>query len=256
MPRSTMRWKRRARCPRFRWDATWCSWMALRFPRRARWIRCWRFGRPSRNVSTRVYRRLRRAPRWAASIANNWSRKSRRRSERFRRQGSWSRHLDTHKHAHIFPEILKAMLRAARICGVRAIRSPFVPMKAIMAQRFAGKRTLMKRYGQVRMLNAFAGKFRRQTARAGLRAPDGVIGVIETGSMDGNSAAAGAGGTAGGNVGVGVPPGVCGCRSAGGADATGGVARAGAGFADFFGIEGVSGEGGDKGDWVPGSGGW
>ena len=76
------------------------------------------------------------------------------------------------------------MLRAARICGVRAIRSPFVPMKAIMAQQFAGKRALLKRYGQVRILNTFAGHFRRQTARAGLRAPDGVIGVIETGSLD------------------------------------------------------------------------
>ncbi len=94
-------------------------------------------------------------------------------------------HLDSHKHAHIFPEILRAMLRAARICGVGAIRSPFVPMKAIMAQRFAGKSVLLKRYGQVRVLNAFAGNFRRQTSRAGLRAPDGVIGVIETGSMDG-----------------------------------------------------------------------
>lgn len=94
-------------------------------------------------------------------------------------------HLDSHKHAHIFPEILKAMLRAARICGVRAIRSPFVPMKAIMAQQFAGRATLLKRYGQVRVLNAFAGNFRRQTSRAGLQSPDGVIGVIETGSMDG-----------------------------------------------------------------------
>jgi hopanoid biosynthesis associated protein HpnK len=94
-------------------------------------------------------------------------------------------HLDSHKHTHIFPEILRAMLRAAKICGVPAIRSPFVPMKAIMAQHFAGRRALLKRYGQVRILNTFAGNFRRQTARAGLRAPDGVIGVIETGSMDG-----------------------------------------------------------------------
>jgi hopanoid biosynthesis associated protein HpnK len=94
-------------------------------------------------------------------------------------------HLDSHKHAHIFPEILRAMLRAARICGVPAIRSPFVPIKAIMAQQFAGRATLLKRYGQVRVLNAFAGNFRRQTSRAGLRSPDGVIGVIETGSMDG-----------------------------------------------------------------------
>lgn len=93
-------------------------------------------------------------------------------------------HLDSHKHTHIFPEILNAMLRAARICGVRAIRSPFVPMKAIRAQQLAGRRVLLKRYGQVRVLNTFAGHFRRQTKRAGLRAPDGVIGMIETGAMD------------------------------------------------------------------------
>lgn len=94
-------------------------------------------------------------------------------------------HLDSHKHAHIFPDILSAMVRAARICGIPAIRSPFVPMKAIMAQQFAGQRALLKRYGQVRILNAFAGYFRRQTPKAGLRFPDGVIGVIETGLMDG-----------------------------------------------------------------------
>lgn len=93
-------------------------------------------------------------------------------------------HLDSHKHTHIFPSILAAMLRAARICGVRAIRSPFVPMKAIMAQQFAGKRTLLKRYSQVRILNTFARPFRRQLERSGLRAPDGIIGVIETGLLD------------------------------------------------------------------------
>jgi chitin disaccharide deacetylase len=93
-------------------------------------------------------------------------------------------HLDSHKHTHIFPEILAAMLRAARICGVRAIRSPFVPVKAILAQQFAGRRVLLKRYGQVRILNTFSRQFQRQTKRAGLLAPDGVIGVIETGALD------------------------------------------------------------------------
>jgi len=97
-------------------------------------------------------------------------------------------HLDSHKHAHIFPDVLWAMLRAARICGVPAIRSPFVPLASILAQQrqFAGKRALLKRYGQVRVLNAFAGHFRRQTSRAGLRKPDGIIGMIETGHMDAN----------------------------------------------------------------------
>lgn len=91
-------------------------------------------------------------------------------------------HLDTHKHAHIFPEILSALLRAARICGVRAIRNPIVPVKAISARLFKGKRELWKRYGQVRVLHTFSGQFRQRTKRAGLLTPDGVLGVIETGA--------------------------------------------------------------------------
>ena len=93
-------------------------------------------------------------------------------------------HLDSHKHAHVFPEILIAMLRAARICGVRAIRNPFVPVKATSPRQFKGNRALLKRYGQVRLLHTFARKFHLLTKRAGLRTPDGVIGVIETGLLD------------------------------------------------------------------------
>ena len=93
-------------------------------------------------------------------------------------------HLDTHKHAHIFPEILAALLRAARICGVRAIRNPIVPIQALPARQFKGKPHLWKRYGQVRMLHTFSGQFLQRTKRAGLLTPDGVIGVIETGSAD------------------------------------------------------------------------
>lgn len=91
-------------------------------------------------------------------------------------------HLDSHKHAHVFPEIFTALLRAARICGVRAIRNPFVPVKAMPARLFKGKRDLWKRYGQVRMLHTFSRPFLQRTRRAGLLTPDGVIGVVETGS--------------------------------------------------------------------------
>ena len=92
-------------------------------------------------------------------------------------------HLDTHKHAHIFPEILVALLRAARICGVRAIRNPIVPVKALPAHQFKGKPHLWKRYGQVRVLHTFSGQFHQRTKRAGLVTPDGVLGVIESGSV-------------------------------------------------------------------------
>jgi predicted glycoside hydrolase/deacetylase ChbG (UPF0249 family) len=93
-------------------------------------------------------------------------------------------HLDTHKHAHIFPEILNALLRAARICGVRAIRNPVVPVKALPARLFKGKPHLWKRYTQVRVLHTFARHFLKQTKRAGLLTPDGVLGVIETGATE------------------------------------------------------------------------
>lgn len=93
-------------------------------------------------------------------------------------------HLDTHKHAHIFPEILVALLRAARICGVRAIRNPIVPVKALPAKMFKSNRELWTRYGQVRILHGFSRQFLQRTKRAGLLTPDGVVGVIETGSVE------------------------------------------------------------------------
>jgi len=93
-------------------------------------------------------------------------------------------HLDTHKHAHIFPEILVALLRAAKICGVPAIRNPFVPLKAMPVRQFKGKRNLWKRYGQVRMLHTFSRQFLDRSKRAGLATPDGVVGVIETGALE------------------------------------------------------------------------
>jgi len=95
-------------------------------------------------------------------------------------------HLDTHKHTHIFPSILAALIKAARICGVPAIRNPVVPVSAIRLGQLSGKPGLWKRYGQVRMLRGFAPQFRRKMSRAGLATPDGVVGVVETGSFDGS----------------------------------------------------------------------
>jgi len=95
-------------------------------------------------------------------------------------------HLDTHKHTHIFPSILAALIKAARICGVPAIRNPVVPVNAIRMGQLAGKPGLWKRYGQVRILRRFAPQFRMRVKRAGLVTPDGVVGVVETGSFDGS----------------------------------------------------------------------
>ncbi len=36
-------------------------------------------------------------------------------------------HVDTHKHTHLFPKILRPLLRAAAACGIHAVRNPFGP---------------------------------------------------------------------------------------------------------------------------------
>jgi predicted glycoside hydrolase/deacetylase ChbG (UPF0249 family) len=91
-------------------------------------------------------------------------------------------HLDTHKHTHMFPAVLKSLIKAARICGVPAIRNPFVPANALRLRQFRGKPGLWKRFGQVRMLRTFASQFGSRMRRAGLATPDGVVGVVETGA--------------------------------------------------------------------------
>jgi predicted glycoside hydrolase/deacetylase ChbG (UPF0249 family) len=93
-------------------------------------------------------------------------------------------HLDTHKHTHIFPQILGALVQAARITGVPAIRNPFAPAITWRARSLTRRIRLWKRYGQVRLLNAFASRFKERMKRAGLATPDGVVGVIETGSLN------------------------------------------------------------------------
>jgi chitin disaccharide deacetylase len=85
-------------------------------------------------------------------------------------------HLDSHKHTHMFPAVLKGMLRAAKNCGVRAIRNPFEPL---VFAKLGG----LKRSFQLRMMSSFRAAFRRTLDDAGVGAPDGCIGVAVTGGL-------------------------------------------------------------------------
>src|SRR5262249_2708358 len=48
--------------------------------------------------------------------------------EKLKSAGVAVSHLDTHKHTHMFPVVLRGILRAAENCGIRAIRNPFEPL--------------------------------------------------------------------------------------------------------------------------------
>lgn len=89
-------------------------------------------------------------------------------------------HLDTHKHTHMFPRVLRPLLCAALQCGVRAIRNPFEPDWALRATPGA---PALRRV-QVRLLRTQKRAFLRLTEEAGLSTTDGAIGVLATGTLN------------------------------------------------------------------------
>ncbi len=93
-------------------------------------------------------------------------------------------HVDSHKHTHLFPAVLRPILRAAVACGVPAIRNPFGPRRPLKSAELLARPTLWKRYAEVRILRSLSGKFRRAAASLPLATPDGTLGIVVTGSLD------------------------------------------------------------------------
>lgn len=89
-------------------------------------------------------------------------------------------HVDTHKHTHLFPRVLRPLLQAARACGVRAIRNPFEPAWAVRATPGA---SLLRRL-QISFLGSHRRSFLRQVQQAGLVTPAGTLGVLATGTAN------------------------------------------------------------------------
>jgi hopanoid biosynthesis associated protein HpnK len=93
-------------------------------------------------------------------------------------------HVDTHKHTHLFPAVLKPLLRAARACGVHAMRNPFGPSKPLKSGELLARPNLWTRYAEVRILRTLATKFRNAAKREGFATPDGTFGIVVTGALD------------------------------------------------------------------------
>jgi chitin disaccharide deacetylase len=93
-------------------------------------------------------------------------------------------HVDTHKHTHLFPAVLRPLLRAARECGVRAVRNPFGPRKPLKSSELLARPNLWTRYAEVRILSPLAKKFWKTVKREGIATPDGTLGVEVTGMLD------------------------------------------------------------------------
>lgn len=99
---------------------------------------------------------------------------------RLQAQGITLTHIDTHKHTHMFPAVLRPVLRAARKAGIRAVRNPFEPGWSLRATKAAPwiRRT------EVELLRLLEPAFRRIITEEGFATTDGAIGVLATGTLD------------------------------------------------------------------------
>ena len=93
-------------------------------------------------------------------------------------------HIDTHKHTHIFPKVLRPLLRAGAECGVRAVRNPFGPRLPLRLSELLKRPNLWTRWAEMRVMGAFAGKFQKAVQREGFVTPDGTLGIEVTGTLN------------------------------------------------------------------------
>ena len=95
-------------------------------------------------------------------------------------------HLDSHKHTHMFPVVLRPLLRVAARFGIPAIRNPFEQAWSLHTGRGRSLRRL-----QVRLLGLLEHRFRAQMQPyAGrVRTTDGALGVSATGDLDADTLA-------------------------------------------------------------------
>lgn len=92
-------------------------------------------------------------------------------------------HIDTHKHTHMFPAVLRPVLRAARAAGLSAVRNPFEPAWAVRATAGAP----WARAAEVTALRWLKPLWQRILAEEGFATTDGTIAVVGTGILDGDT---------------------------------------------------------------------
>src|SRR5579875_91636 len=100
---------------------------------------------------------------------------------RIQQAGLTVTHLDAHKHTHIAPPVMSALLCAAKKTGVHAIRNPFEQPWAFPLSNGTTART-----SQIRLIQPLQRSFlkRPEIQSRDIRTTDGTVGISATGHLD------------------------------------------------------------------------
>lgn len=104
--------------------------------------------------------------------------------QRLQSRGLALSHVDCHMHSHILPVVSRAILRAAREHGVRAVRNPFEPAWSVAATHKSSSLRSWNRSVQVTLLRSLQSSFLSAVKKNGMKTTEGTIGIAVTGLLD------------------------------------------------------------------------
>ncbi len=93
-------------------------------------------------------------------------------------------HVDSHKHTHMFPHVLRPVLKAAKSLGVTAVRNPFEPLRAWPVASTLGAPGMWLRCAGVMSFQLFARAFHTAVREEGMFTTDGTVGIAATGMLN------------------------------------------------------------------------
>ncbi|HAA05502.1 MAG TPA: hypothetical protein DCE18_19350 [Syntrophobacteraceae bacterium] len=92
-------------------------------------------------------------------------------------------HVDTHKHVHVLPSILDAVIAVANRFGIRWVRKPFdeTPLRSFLPNMDGRRLHFLRQFLKTRGFHAYRFAFEHRMKRAGFCSPDHFFGTIITG---------------------------------------------------------------------------
>lgn len=119
-----------------------------------------------------------------AVAAEDIAREFRSQLERVAWAGIKPTHLDTHKHSHTHPQVMKALARVAAEFSIKCVRNPFEGVFAPAQLRSLSKWAYLKQCAMSAAIQPGAIKFRGLVREHCLKTPDRFFGVGLTGMLD------------------------------------------------------------------------
>jgi hopanoid biosynthesis associated protein HpnK len=104
--------------------------------------------------------------------------------ERVAQAGIKLTHLDTHKHSHTHPRVMKALAKAAAEFGIKCVRNPFENPFLMNRPSPLSDWSCLKQYALSAAISPGVIQFKRLARKNGLKTPDRFFGVRVTGMLD------------------------------------------------------------------------